>query len=308
MASALCRTTSRLRPIQLLQGLRASSDLLYPSSPSPPCISDALRHGGDSSLPRSVRQLFSLSCGIEKFKMDQRCLLSTWVSDTTSKPPKSGGEPETKSGGGSDQKHERASGKDVRGAPVSWMSFFLLFATGAGLVYYYDREKKRHIQGTHLLFLDDLSDINTNSIAVKEGPSAGKAAIGGPFSLVRDDGKRITEKDLMGKWTILYFGFTHCPDICPDELIKLSASIDKIKDKSGVDVVPVFISVDPERDTVEQVHEYVKEEEDSDYLVDHSIVMYLMSPEMSFVKFYGKNHDVDSLTDGVVKEIRQYRK
>ncbi|KAF3507141.1 hypothetical protein F2Q69_00003184 [Brassica cretica] len=250
-------------------------------------------------------------------------------ASSTSKLPKSN-DPETKSGGsdgGSDQKHERGSGKDVRGAPVSWMSFFLLFATGAGLVYYYDREKKRHIQ-----------DINTNSIAVKEGPSAGKAAIGRPFSLIRDDGKRVTEKDLMGKWTILYFGFTHCPDICPDELIKLSASIDKIKEESGVDVVPVFISVDPERDTVEQVHEYVKEfhpklvgltgspeeiksvarsyrvyymkteEEDSDYLVDHSIVMYLMSPEMSFVKFYGKNHDVDSLTDGVVKEIRQYRK
>nr|VDC93083.1 unnamed protein product [Brassica oleracea] len=279
MASALRRTASRLR-----HRLRSSSVLL-----SPPCISDALRQG----LPKS-------------------------------------NDPETKSGGsdgGSDQKHERGSGKDVRGAPVSWMSFFLLFATGAGLVYYYDREKKRHIP-----------DINTNSIAVKEGPSAGKAAIGGPFSLIRDDGKRVTEKDLMGKWTILYFGFTHCPDICPDELIKLSASIDKIKEKSGVDVVPVFISVDPERDTVEQVHEYVKEfhpklvgltgspeeiksvarsyrvyymkteEEDSDYLVDHSIVMYLMSPEMSFVKFYGKNHDVDSLTDGVVKEIRQYRK
>jgi protein SCO1/2 len=181
-------------------------------------------------------------------------------------------------------------------------------------------------------------DINKNSIAVKEGPSAGKAAIGGPFSLIRDDGKRVTEKNLMGKWTILYFGFTHCPDICPDELIKLAAAIDKIKENSGVDVVPVFISVDPERDTVQQVHEYVKEfhpkligltgspeeiksvarsyrvyymkteEEDSDYLVDHSIVMYLMSPEMNFVKFYGKNHDVDSLTDGVVKEIRQYRK
>ncbi|CAN7010380.1 hypothetical protein IGI04_011704 [Brassica rapa subsp. trilocularis] len=316
MGSALCRTASRLRSVHRL---RASSDLQ-----SPPCISDALRHG-DSSLPLSVRQLFSLSCGIERLKMNQRCLLSTSASDTTSKLPKSN-DPESKSGG-SDQKNERASGKDVRGAPVSWMSFFLLFATGAGLVYYYDREKKRHIQ-----------DINKNSIAVKEGPSAGKAAIGGPFSLVRDDGKRITEKDLMGQWTVLYFGFTHCPDICPDELIKLSASIDKIKEKSGVDVVPVFISVDPERDTVEQVHEYVKEfhpklvgltgspeeiksvarsyrvyymkteEEDSDYLVDHSIVMYLMSPEMSFVKFYGKNHDVDSLTDGVVKEIRQYRK
>jgi protein SCO1/2 len=101
-------------------------------------------------------------------------------------------------------------------------------------------------------------DINKNSIAVKEGPSAGKAAIGGPFSLIRDDGKRVTEKNLMGKWTILYFGFTHCPDICPDELIKLAAAIDKIKENSGVDVVPVFISVDPERDTVQQVHEYVK--------------------------------------------------
>ncbi|KAL0900572.1 hypothetical protein Bca101_084533 [Brassica carinata] len=329
MASGLYRTASRLRPVQIFRRLRATSDLLSPSSPSPPCISDH----GDFSLPRSF---FSLSGGIERLKTDRRCLLSTSASDTSSNP--SSGDPETKSSGeneksggsdgGSDQKSDRgASGKDVRGAPVSWMSFFLLFATGAGLVYYYDREKKRHIE-----------DINTNSKAVKEGPSAGKAAIGGPFSLIRDDGKRITEKDLMGKWTILYFGFTHCPDICPDELIKLAAAIDKIKEKSGVDVVPVFISVDPERDTVQQVHEYVKEfhpkligltgtpeeiksvarsyrvyymkteEEDSDYLVDHSIVMYLMSPEMNFVKFYGKNHDVDSLTDGVVKEIRQYRK
>ncbi|CAL9220101.1 unnamed protein product [Arabidopsis halleri] len=334
MASALCRTASRLRSIQICRRIRVSSDLLSASSPFPACISDALRHG-DFSLPRSF---FSLNCGIEMMKMDQRCLLSTSASDTTSKPDS--GKSETKSfdknensggsgssDGGSDQKNERASGKDVRGGPVSWMSFFLLFATGAGLVYYYDREKKRHIE-----------DINKNSIAVKEGPSAGKAAIGGPFNLIRDDGKRVTEKDLMGKWTILYFGFTHCPDICPDELIKLAAAIDKIKENSGVDVVPVFISVDPERDTVQQVHEYVKEfhpkligltgspeeiksvarsyrvyymkteEEDSDYLVDHSIVMYLMSPEMNFVKFYGKNHDVDSLTDGVVKEIRQYRK
>ncbi|KAL9828064.1 Protein SCO1 1 [Arabidopsis thaliana] len=331
MASALCRTASRLRSVQLFRRIRVSSDLLSASSPSPACISDALRHG-DFSLPRSF---FSLNCGIEMLKMDQRCLLSTSASDTTSKHDS--GKPETKSS----EKNEKSGGSESSDGgsdhktsvllektfPVSWMSFFLLFATGAGLVYYYDTQKKRHIE-----------DINKNSIAVKEGPSAGKAAIGGPFSLIRDDGKRVTEKNLMGKWTILYFGFTHCPDICPDELIKLAAAIDKIKENSGVDVVPVFISVDPERDTVQQVHEYVKEfhpkligltgspeeiksvarsyrvyymkteEEDSDYLVDHSIVMYLMSPEMNFVKFYGKNHDVDSLTDGVVKEIRQYRK
>lgn len=181
-------------------------------------------------------------------------------------------------------------------------------------------------------------EINSASQAVKQGPSVGKAAIGGPFKLLNHDGKNVTEKDFLGKWTVIYFGFTHCPDICPDELQKLAAAVDKIKEKSGIDIVPAFISVDPERDTVEQVREYVKEfhpkligltgssdeirnvarayrvyymktaEEDSDYLVDHSIVMYLMSPKMEFVKFFGKNNDVDSLADGIIKEIKQYRR
>ncbi|CAL0304425.1 unnamed protein product [Lupinus luteus] len=229
------------------------------------------------------------------------------------------------SGGEQDQKSD--AGKSVRGGPVSWLSFLLLVVTGAGLVFYYDREKKRHIQ-----------EIHNASEAVKQGPSAGKAAIGGPFRLINHDGKYVTEKDFFGKWTLLYFGFTHCPDICPDELQKLAAAVDKIKEKAGIEIVPVFISVDPERDTVEQVGEYVKEfhpkligltgtvdevknvarayrvyymktaEEDSDYLVDHSIVIYLMDPDMGFVKFFGKNNDVDSLTDGVIKEIKQYKK
>ncbi|KAK6943152.1 Copper chaperone SCO1/SenC [Dillenia turbinata] len=199
-----------------------------------------------------------------------------------------------------------------------------------------------HVHVPVLLYLNDQAcfcsaEINANTQTVKHGPSVGKAAIGGPFSLINHDGKPVTEKDFMGKWTLIYFGFTHCPDICPDELIKLAAAIDKIKEKVGLEVVPLFISVDPERDTVEQVREYVKEfhpnligltgdaeeirktarafrvyymkteEEDSDYLVDHSIVMYLMGPEWEFVKFFGKNNDVDSLTEGVIKEIKQFK-
>ncbi|CAI9758897.1 unnamed protein product [Fraxinus pennsylvanica] len=243
----------------------------------------------------------------------------TGISASRSSEGHSGNSNDDKGSGGS-------QGKPVRGGPVSWMSFFLLLSTGAGLVYYYDREKKRHIEG-----------INSASNAVRQGPSVGKAAIGGPFNLIDHNGKAVTDKNFIGKWNLIYFGFTHCPDICPDELQKLAAAIDKIKEKSGLEVLPVFISVDPERDTVEQVCEYVKEfhpkligltgspdeikkaarayrvyymkteEEGSDYLVDHSIVMYLMDPNMQFVKFFGKNLDADSLADGVIQEIKQHK-
>ncbi|KAJ4980204.1 hypothetical protein NE237_010984 [Protea cynaroides] len=244
--------------------------------------------------------------------------------------PQAGEPTENTSGQGekSEDSHQTGeTGKSVRGGPVSWLSFLLLVTTGAGLIFYYDKEKKRHIE-----------EINNASTAVKQGPSVGKAAIGGPFKLVNHDGKSVTDKDFLGKWTLIYFGFTHCPDICPEELLKLAAAIDKIKEKAGIEIVPVFISVDPERDTVEQVREYVKEfhpnligltgnadeirevarayrvyymkteDEGSDYLVDHSIIMYLMDPGMGFTKFFGKNYDVDQLAEGVIKEVKEYKK
>ena len=71
-------------------------------------------------------------------------------------------------------------------------------------------------------------ELKSRTSAVKPGQSVGTAAIGGPFKLLNHDGKPVTEKDFMGKWTLLYFGFTHCPDICPDELQKMAAAIDKI--------------------------------------------------------------------------------
>ncbi|XP_004492460.1 protein SCO1 homolog 1, mitochondrial [Cicer arietinum] len=300
------------------------SHLLRHSTPTSSLLSPSFAHHLSSHHPHQVG---NQGYGIGSLMLYQRLLSSTSnqekkVLDNSSKDDSGQGK---KSGGEQEQKSD--AGKSVRGSPVSWLSLVFLVLTGAGLVFYYDKQKKRHIE-----------EIQSASVSVKQGPSAGKAAIGGPFELTNHHGKRVTEKDFMGKWTLLYFGFTHCPDICPEELVKLAAAVDKIKEKGGIETVPVFISVDPERDTVEQVAEYVKEfhpkligltgssdeiknvarayrvyymkttEEDSDYLVDHSIVIYLMAPDMGFVKFFGKNNDVDSLADGVIKEIKQYKK
>ncbi|KAF8394900.1 hypothetical protein HHK36_018838 [Tetracentron sinense] len=298
-----------------------------PSSPSLP-----LFHGFSeilqSRLNSASQSIIHLGCGTHYSVISHRYLCSS--STVNHENPASKKPIEINSGGGEnsgDSNRTGDAGKSVRGGPVSWLSFLLLISSGAGLVFYYDKEKKQHIE-----------EINNASTAVKQGPSVGKAAIGGPFSLINHDGKSVSDRDFLGKWTLIYYGFTHCPDICPDELQKIAAAVDKIKEQAGIEIVPVFISVDPERDTVEQVREYIKEfhpnligltgtpdeirkvarayrvyymkteEEGSDYLVDHSIIMYLMGPDMEFVKFFGKNHDVDALAEGIIKEIKQYAK
>lgn len=97
--------------------------------------------------------------------------------------------------------------------------------------------------------------------------SIGKASIGGPFSLNTTIDTEFTERDLLGKWSLIYFGFTNCPDICPEELDKMGQAVDLIqqhnKDAKNGDVQPIFISVDPARDSVEQVRKYIKGESSS---------------------------------------------
>lgn len=92
-----------------------------------------------------------------------------------------------------------------------------------------------------------------------ENKSVGRPSIGGPFNLVDQHGKPFTDKDLLGKWALMYFGFTNCPDICPEELDKMAAVVDMIDKESGPVITPVFVSVDPARDGVPQVAKYVEE-------------------------------------------------
>ena len=83
--------------------------------------------------------------------------------------------------------------------------------------------------------------------------------IGGPFNLIDTEGHNFSNSDLLGKYYLLYFGFTHCPDICPEELSKILEITKKVKEQnSEFPFVPVFVTCDPERDTYEVIKSYLK--------------------------------------------------
>ena len=81
-----------------------------------------------------------------------------------------------------------------------------------------------------------------------EVKTSGKALIGGPFALTDQTGKTVTDKDFRGRYMLVFFGFTHCPDVCPAELQVMADALGQLGPKAS-EIVPVFISLDPERDT-----------------------------------------------------------
>ncbi len=97
-----------------------------------------------------------------------------------------------------------------------------------------------------------------NSETAKSGQVTvtGKAEIGGPFTLVNQDGETVTEADFLGRPQLIYFGFSFCPDVCPLALQQMGAA-QAIADPDGTYFQPIFISVDPERDTPESLKLYV---------------------------------------------------
>jgi protein SCO1/2 len=176
-------------------------------------------------------------------------------------------------------------------------------------------------------------------LVIPSGPAtqvatAGKALIGGPFSLVQADGTRVTDKTFAGKPMLVYFGFTNCPDVCPSGLQVISAALDKLGPKAD-GITPLFITVDPERDTPQVIGDYVKsfnprivglsgspedvaavtkayrvyvnkvpnEKEPDRYGVDHSSFMYLMNSSGEFVKHFPHTVDADQLADEMAKVV-----
>lgn len=221
---------------------------------------------------------------------------------------------------------------------VSYASLALAGVTGAGLYYYFEKVKAdRHARAALK--------------GAQNAKVAGKADIGGPFTLIDSaTNKSFSSDQLKGTWSLLYFGFTHCPDICPDELEKIAAAVDMVEkqSKGQILITPVFITLDPERDGVKEVAPYVKEfhprmigltgsledimkvaksyrvyftkagigemtgngaDQDEDYLIDHSIVTYLLDDgsdkeHCEFVTFFGKNFSDEEMAKSILNIVR----
>lgn len=150
------------------------------------------------------------------------------------------------------------------------------------------------------------------AIAAGEVVSSGQADIGGPFQLVDQDGRAVDESLLQGKWSLVFFGFTYCPDYCPTTLAALDATQARLGDKAR-DLQIVFISIDPERDTPQALKDYLSSDgfpegvigltgtpeqvkaaadaykafyqkvgEGEGYTMNHSLTVYLMGPDGRF--------------------------
>ncbi|CAI4058510.1 hypothetical protein N7582_001125 [Saccharomyces uvarum] len=216
--------------------------------------------------------------------------------------------------------HRTASEGSIEFSTGKAIALFL--AVGGAVSYFFNREKRR---------------IETQKEA-EANRGYGKPSLGGPFHLEDMNGNEFTEKDLLGKFSILYFGFSNCPDICPDELDQLGVWLNDLSSKHGISLQPLFVTCDPARDSPAVLKEYLSDFHPSilgltgtfdevknackkyrvyfstppnvkpgqDYLVDHSIFFYLMDPEGQFVDALGRNYDEKTGVDKIVQHVKSY--
>jgi cytochrome oxidase Cu insertion factor (SCO1/SenC/PrrC family) len=167
--------------------------------------------------------------------------------------------------------------------------------------------------------------------------NTGEIALGGPFELVDSKGNTITEKDLLGAYTLIYFGYTFCPDVCPTGLQTAATALELLPSRKSNKVVSLFITVDPERDTPEVMGEYVQHfhkslvglsgtqeqidqavksyrvyyrkvveegNDPDDYLVDHSAFQYLMGPDGKYLAHFNHSISAEDMAKRMSEVIR----
>jgi len=158
----------------------------------------------------------------------------------------------------------------------------------------------------------------------------GQPAIGGPFSLVDQNGHTVTNDTLKGKPTLIYFGYTFCPDVCPTSLLLMETAIDKLGPDAAKKVNLVFITIDPERDTQKLIKDYVGNfgptfigltgtpeqaaaaarvyrvyyqkvpgKDGAPYLMDHSSIVYLLDRNGRFVTHFTHEAKAEAIAAGV---------
>jgi protein SCO1 len=161
--------------------------------------------------------------------------------------------------------------------------------------------------------------------------------VGGPFALTDQNGARRTDADFRGKLMLVYFGFTYCPDICPTDLQQIGLAVDRLG-PVGEMVQPLFITLDPERDTTEHLKDYmplfhprflgltgdaaaikaaarayrvyfrkVEREDKSDYTVDHSAFIYLMGRDGEYLGFFPPGTSAERLAEAMQPNLAANR-
>jgi protein SCO1/2 len=165
--------------------------------------------------------------------------------------------------------------------------------------------------------------------ADRDGPG-----LGGPFALVDQHGAAVTEASFKGRWMLVYFGYTYCPDVCPTTLATIGRALDMLPADARKQVAPIFITVDPERDTakvmgdyvanfapdlvgltgplpaIEKVeheyHVYAKKhpEADGSYSMDHSSIVYLMDPGGRYRAIFSGETTAAQMADGLKKQLQ----
>ncbi len=170
--------------------------------------------------------------------------------------------------------------------------------------------------------------ISSGGVQLPQGMS-----LGGPFSLTNQDGKPVTERDFAGRWMLVYFGYSFCPDVCPTELGTMAAALDALG-PAGERVVPALISVDPQRDTPAHLADYVsrfhprmqgltgtpeqvaeaarryrvyyakvQRPEMTDYLMDHSSFIYLVGPDAKVRTLFRPEQTPEAIAAAVAAQI-----